>query len=109
VSALSVRIRIEGKDRTLTARGGEDLLDVLQSNGEPIATSCGGVAMCGLCRLTVLSGGDAIAPMRPQERVHLGEAADVVGVRLACQAKVLAGVDADIRLRVPLVDDVDAR
>jgi ferredoxin len=104
-------IRIEGSDRTFEGAPGEDLLEVLQSNGYPIATSCGGVASCGLCRITVVSGKEALVPIKSQEIVHLGNVAKVIGLRLACQAQLKPEENGPIELviRVPVVEDVEQR
>ncbi len=89
-----MRVRVLGSGRAYAARPGDDLLEVLQSNDEPIATACGGVASCGLCRVTIVSGGEALVALRPQELVHLGDGVDAAGIgtatreRLACQARL---------------------
>ena len=106
-----VLVTIEGTDRVHEGRPGEDLLEVLQSNGEPIATACGGIASCGQCRLTVVSGAEALVPIKPQELVHLGNVAKVLGLRLACQAQIVATVapGAALVIRVPPLEDVTER
>jgi 2Fe-2S ferredoxin len=108
---MGIRVRLEGTDRVFPADPGVDLLEVCQSNAEPISTSCGGVASCGLCRVTVVSGREHLVPIKPQEIVHLGNVAKVLGLRLACQACVVADVaeGAEIVIRIPPVDDVEAR
>jgi ferredoxin len=108
---MPVRVKIEGSDRVLEGAPGEDLLEVLQSNGYPIATSCGGVASCGLCRVTILAGKEALVPIKPHELVHLGNVAKVIGLRLACQAQLLPqeGSVVDVVIRVPEVEDVEQR
>jgi 2Fe-2S ferredoxin len=85
------RVRIAGTDLTFDAPEGEDLLEVLQSNGYAIETSCGGVAACGLCRLTVEVGRQLLSPIRARELDHIGSEAQIRGTRLACQSKVRAG------------------
>lgn len=103
-----MRVRIDGTDRAFRIEAGEDLLEIFQSNDEPIATACGGVATCGTCWVTVVSGGDALVPTKPQELVHLGDAANPTGLRLACQAQLRADVDGadedEIVVRIPPVD-----
>jgi len=80
------------KERALDAADGEDLLEVLQRNGYPVPTACGGIASCGLCRVTVVEGREHLTPIRSHEITHLGTVAKVVGLRLACQAKVTGPV-----------------
>lgn len=104
---MAARVRILATGVVLEARLGEDLLEVLQQNGQSIATSCGGVASCGLCRLRVVSGAEVLTPIRPEEIGHLGNVAKIVGLRLACQAKIAA--EGDVVVDVPEVDDVEER
>jgi 2Fe-2S ferredoxin len=109
---MAVRVRVEPTGHVFIAEPGVDLLEVLQANDEPIATSCGGVASCGLCRVTVVSGHDALVPIKPQEVVHLGNVAKVIGLRLACQAQVRADVGEDVIevvVRVPVIENVEER
>jgi Na+-transporting NADH:ubiquinone oxidoreductase subunit F len=103
---MALLVRVDGTDRVFSATPGDDLLEVLQSHGEPIATSCGGVASCGLCRVTVVSGREALVPIKPQEVLHLGNLAKVIGRRLACQARLRDDPDVDVEIvvRVPAVD-----
>jgi len=73
----------------------------------PISTSCGARAGCGLCRVTVRSGGELLSPLVPSEIGHLGSVAKIVGMRLACQARIVA--EGEIEIDVPPVVDVAAR
>jgi len=104
---VHAKVRIAATDVAFDAPEGSSLLQVLQSNGYPIATSCGGVASCGLCRLMVVRGADSLSPLRPQELVHLGNVAKVVGLRLACQSKVTG--PGPIVVQVPEVEIVEER
>ncbi|WP_394833612.1 (2Fe-2S)-binding protein [Pendulispora rubella] len=104
---MHAKVRIAASEVAFDAPEGSSLLQVLQSNGYPIATSCGGVASCGLCRLTVVRGADSLSPLRPQELVHLGNVAKVVGLRLACQSKVTG--PGPIVVQVPEVEIVEER
>jgi 2Fe-2S ferredoxin len=101
------RIAIVDSERVIDAPEGTSLLRVLQDAGHPIATSCGGVATCALCRVTVTQGREHLSPLDERELTHLGSIAKIVGLRLACQAK-LTGTG-DVTLNVPPVDDVAAR
>ncbi len=86
---------------------GEDLLEALQRAGVPIRTSCGGVATCGLCRITVKSGGARLTGFKSNEKHHLGNVAPIVGMRLACQARF--SCEGEVSIDVPPVDDVQDR
>ncbi len=101
------RIAIAGTDRVFIGGAGASLLLVLQEAGHPIATSCGGVATCGLCKITVQQGKEQLSPICPAEINHLGSIAKIVGLRLACQAHCSG--EGDVRIEVPEVEDVAAR
>lgn len=101
------RIAIAGSDRVVDAPAGSSLLEVLLEASHPIATSCGGVATCGLCKVTVQEGKEHLSPICAEEINHLGSIAKIVGLRLACQARCSG--DGDVRVLVPEVEDVAAR
>jgi 2Fe-2S ferredoxin len=101
------KIFIAGTDRVLEAPVGTSLLEVLQEASHPIATSCGGVATCGLCRLTVKSGKEHLSAICSGEITHLGTVAKIIGLRLACQARLMDG--GEVHIQVPEVEDVAAR
>jgi ferredoxin len=104
---MTAKVRVAGTDITLDAHEGEDLLEIFQTNDVRIATSCGGMATCGLCRVQVLSGADALTPIRPQEIVHLGNVAKITGQRLACQSKLCG--EGEIVVEIPPVEAPAAR
>jgi ferredoxin len=104
---MTVKVRVAGTDLALEGHEGEDLLEIFQANDVRIATSCGGVATCGLCRIHVRSGGEALTPIRPQEIVHLGNVAKITGQRLACQSKVCG--EGEIVVEIPPVEAAAAR
>ncbi len=100
------RIHVVGTDRVLEAPVGTSLLKVFQDARHPISTSCGGVATCALCRVTVTVGREHLSPIVPLEITHLGSVARILGLRLACQARLTGG---DVTVDVPPVEDVAAR
>lgn len=104
---MTAKVRVAGTDTVIEAHVGEDLLTALQASDVPIATSCGGVATCGTCRIRVVSGGENLTPIRPQELVHLGNVAKMTGQRLACQSQVLAG--GEIVIDIPPVEKPETR
>lgn len=101
------KITIAGAERVLEAPAGTSILSALQGAGHPVSTSCGGVATCALCRVTVVAGREHLTPIVESEITHLGSIARIVGLRLACQAR-LTGTG-DVRVDVPPVEDVAAR
>lgn len=101
------KIFIAGVNRALEAPAGTSLLTAIQQGGHPIATSCGGVATCALCRVTIQQGKEHLTQIVPQEITHLGSIAKIVGLRLACQAR-LTGTG-DVTVAVPEVEDIAAK
>jgi ferredoxin, 2Fe-2S len=102
-----VTIRVVGSPATIVAEPGKTLLECLRAAGVPISTSCGARAGCGLCRVTVVRGGDLIGPVSALEINHLGSVAKVVPLRLACQSTIER--DGEIEIEVPTPVDVAAR
>jgi ferredoxin len=75
------------------ARPNETVLDAARRADAPIGNSCGGVGVCGRCRVRVLAGTENLtAPTTIEIRVatQQGFAADE---RLACQAVVSGDVE----------------
>jgi ferredoxin len=71
----------------------ETVLDTARRAGAPIGNSCGGVGVCGRCRIRVLGGAENLsAPTMIEARLASQRAFDP-GERLACQAVVQADVE----------------
>jgi uncharacterized 2Fe-2S/4Fe-4S cluster protein (DUF4445 family) len=105
---VTARVRVADTERVFDAPEGEDLLEILQRNGHPIATTCGGMASCGHCRLVVVQGKEHLSPIKAEELVHLGNVAKVIGARLACQSRMCT-TEGEVVLRIPDVTDVEER
>lgn len=101
------KIVLHGVPQALEAPVGASLLEAIQEADHPIATSCGGVATCGLCKVTVQQGKENLSPICQEEINHLGSIAKIVGLRLACQARCSG--EGEVRVEVPEVEDVAAR
>ena len=72
------------------ARSDETLLDVARRAGAPLGNSCGGVGVCGRCRVRLVEGAENVtAPTTVEVRFSKGF---TEGERMACQAVVLADV-----------------
>jgi len=78
------------------ASEGETLLEALRRAGVPVAAACGGLGLCGLCRVRVLQG-DLSEPT-PREVELLGQQLKN-GWRLACQARALGNASVEVPLR----------
>ncbi|MDW8003950.1 MAG: ASKHA domain-containing protein [Thermofilaceae archaeon] len=81
--------------RTFDVDQGETVLEALRRHGITLAAGCGGLGLCGLCKVKVETG--HLTPPTSREIKLLSEQL-AEGWRLACQAK-LAG---DTRIEVPL-------
>lgn len=84
---------------TVAAHVGETLFDVGARVNAQIATACVGKGTCGLCRVKVLAGNDALTPFTDEETKHLGNVFHITRVRLACRARLLTP-DAQVTLEV---------
>jgi ferredoxin len=77
------------KDAAIPAERGQDVLGAIVGAGKPISYLCMS-GSCGMCRVTVSSGADQLAPLAPAERFHCKGFTGKDGeARLAYQAVVL--------------------
>lgn len=81
------------------------LLVSAQRAGAPLRHDCGGKALCGTCRVRVLSG--AVSPMLERERARLEAVGAGAGERLACQAR--AGSDVELTAVLPLSKNAEEK
>jgi Na+-transporting NADH:ubiquinone oxidoreductase subunit F len=80
-------------DKAVTTQAGSTLLSTLASNHIFIPSACGGQGTCGVCRVTVKSGGGALLPTE-SGHISRGEARE--GCRLSCQVKVKQDMEIEI-------------
>ena len=73
--------------KSVSARVGQRLLEVLAQAGVNLPSACGGAGTCGLCKAQVQSGGGAAGQ---QELAHLSRLEAAKNYRLACQVPVLS-------------------
>ncbi|MEP0762041.1 MAG: 2Fe-2S iron-sulfur cluster binding domain-containing protein, partial [Chloroflexota bacterium] len=83
--------------RRIEVRPGHTLLEAAQDAGVALSAVCGGVGVCGDCRVRVLKG--AVTPLNAVEKEMLSEADLASGLRLACQTEIVG--DALIVVDVP--------
>jgi len=83
-----IRVRQSGspEETTITASPAESLLSAILKADLPMRHDCGGRALCGTCRVRVLSGGSALSPTLPREQERLDATKAASDERLACQA-----------------------
>jgi len=77
----------------LRPRRGEDLLACALRQGVPLASSCGGRAVCGDCLVRVLSGEGHVSPAGPQEQAWRARTGRRDPGRLACRLEVCGRVE----------------
>ena len=77
---------------------GESVFEVARRSGVAVTTACVGKATCGLCRVKVIAGEQALSAFNPAERKHLGNVYFINKLRLSCQARV---GDGDVTVEVP--------
>ena len=94
VASGDVDIVINGnREDPVRTQAGTMLLSTLAEHDVLVPSACGGQGSCGLCLVTVRSGGGA--PL-PTEASHLSTAQRRAGVRLACQLKVKQDLDLEL-------------
>lgn len=72
-------------------------MNSLQDAGIPVASSCGGDAVCAKCLLKVTAGAENLSAPTPEE-LFLKEIHDIPDdTRVSCQARVLGDVTVDAR------------
>lgn len=87
------RIYIVNYNLVVEVNHGLSLLNNFLINHSPIHTVCGGHAMCGCCRIKILSGTYGISQVTPGEMMRLGEDLIAQGWRLSCQTFTLRDID----------------
>jgi len=90
-------ITVSGTDYVLEASPAVSLLNILLQAGIKISHLCGGKAVCGTCRVSVISGAENLSPVKKAERIRLDEVKAKPDQRLACQTYVKG----DIEIRIP--------
>lgn len=78
----------ENKEKkTILVHQDTTIKEVADENEIRLATHCGGIGVCGACRVRVLQG--KVSDITQTERQFLTEQELKVGVRLACKTKIL--------------------
>lgn len=81
-------IRFEPLGREAQVPQGTTILAAARGAGVPLGSSCDGEGACGWCRVTVLSGAEALSAIDEVERRLLERIRASGAERLACQARV---------------------
>lgn len=88
-------VDLEPIGRRVEVEAGTNLLEAAQKAGIDLVASCGGIGICGTCRVRIAHG--EVTPMTLEEEGSLDAAQVAAGYRLACQAEPLS----DVRLDIP--------
>lgn len=89
-----VRVVVQPIGRRVDVESGTAVLAAVRAAGAELVSVCGGRGLCGTCR--VLAPGGGLTPPTEQERELLSPAELSAGVRLACQAAVVAAARVDV-------------
>lgn len=106
--ADTINITLLPQGLTLAAPRGVTVLEALRTHGLTIAAPCGGNGPCGKCRVRLsaqTSAAAGLSPLSDAEAACLPEAQCIDGIRLACQAQVLADVALEL---LPVADESTA-
>lgn len=93
--AVNVTLR-DGETRTLTARPGLSLMEVIRDSGiDDILAMCGGCCACATCHVYVAEEDGARLPGRAPEEADLLETSDHFqpNSRLSCQIRISEALD----------------
>jgi uncharacterized 2Fe-2S/4Fe-4S cluster protein (DUF4445 family) len=82
--------------RRVEVEPGLTLIETAQTAGVEIVSICGGIGVCGECRVRVAAGNEHLSPPTLTEDIELTDGGLNEGLRLACQARVLGDVRIDI-------------
>lgn len=81
----SLDVILPTEERKLTLRAGQSVRDALEHAGLHLHAFCGGVGLCGRCRVRIEA--EALNELTPGEMNALGGEQRERGIRLACQAR----------------------
>lgn len=81
--------------RRVEVEAGTNLLEAAQKAGIDLVASCGGIGICGTCRVRIAQG--SVTGVTLTEEEALDAAQRAAGFRLACQTEPLS----DVRLDIP--------
>ncbi len=91
---VKIAINDDSEENTFQTEAGSTLLKTLSDRKIFLPSACGGKGSCGVCKVTVTSGGGAVLPT---EEGHLTRGEQKSGVRLSCQVKVKE----DLKIEIP--------
>jgi uncharacterized 2Fe-2S/4Fe-4S cluster protein (DUF4445 family) len=91
----SFTVDLEPAGKRIESLTGTTLLEIIQKSGIDLVASCSGAGFCGTCRVQIIQGNTN--PPTQTEKDTLEEADVQLGLRLACQTKVMG----DLKVFLP--------
>jgi adenylate cyclase len=89
-------IRIKGREEAISSSPAISILNLLQRNGIPIQTICGGRARCGRCLIRILAGAEGMNKKNQRELTRLQALNAGQDMRLACQSYARGDIEIEI-------------
>ena len=89
-------IRIKGRGEAIPSSPAISLLNLLQRNGIPIETICGGRTQCGRCLVRILTGAETMNKKNDSEIARLAAMKAGEDMRLACQSYTRGDIEIEI-------------
>ena len=89
-------VRIKDREEAISSSPAISILNLLQRNGIPIQTLCGGRAQCGRCMIRILSGAEGMNKKNQREIIRLQAMNAGENIRLACQSYVRGDIEIEI-------------
>lgn len=87
-------VDLEPVGRRISVPAGTNLLEAAQKAGVDLVAACGGIGICGTCKVRLVKG--QLTPLSLTEEELLTRAEIAQGLRLACQAEPLSDLKLDI-------------
>ncbi len=94
-----IKVNVQNSDGSLTTLEaptdmGLSLMEFLKGNEYDILATCGGMALCATCHVSVVNGFDALHPISDDEYAMLDTLPNITDTsRLACQLKLNPGME----------------
>jgi len=85
---ITVTFEPEGKTIQNSPRS---ILEIARSAGITLRSECGGIGVCGKCRVRIVKKYGIISPPTEKEQKFLTDTELIQEIRLACQVKILSG------------------
>lgn len=82
--------------KRVEVKAGATILEAARLAGLPITADCGGLGLCGQCRVIIRHHPESLEPITPAELNWFSETEIAAGYRLACEAVIQADMRVDL-------------